>query len=210
MPVLFFDVGATLADVRVAADGSLTFVPRPRVLAVLDAFREVRKGIMSDPGPGAGAAARAASALHDAFPGHFTDDRLVHWGPKNGPGVFERAVAATAGEDTPAAAPDACVFVGEDPLERAFAARAGLRTAPHPVFTLAAVEGRPVFRARIALPADRALPAIYHWEGDLLDAPAAPDRPVPALATARGAEALRRAGYTVDLHGPVGTPEPLE
>jgi hypothetical protein len=44
MPVLFFDIGATLADGRLEADGSLTLLPRPRVVAVLDSLREVPKG----------------------------------------------------------------------------------------------------------------------------------------------------------------------
>ncbi|MFF3334005.1 hypothetical protein ACFYWX_31390 [Streptomyces sp. NPDC002888] len=61
MSVLFFDIGATLADARPEADGSLTFLPGPRVVAVLDAFRDGRKGIISNPGSCEGAALGAAS-----------------------------------------------------------------------------------------------------------------------------------------------------
>ncbi|MFJ8106142.1 HAD family hydrolase [Streptomyces sp. NPDC096132] len=205
MPVLFFDIGATLADVAVEADGSLTLRPRPRVPAVLDAFRELRTGIVSNPGPGEDAAARAAAALHEAFPGRFPDGRLVLWGAKNSPDIFERAVAATAREDSPAVAADACVFVGEDDRERAFAGQAGLRTAPHPVFTLAAVQGRPVFRARIPLPDGRGLPDLEAVAAttEAVPLPGADARAVPALVTELGADVLLRAGFTADLREPV-------
>lgn len=95
MSVLFFDIGATLADARVEPDGSLTLRPRPRVVAVLDAFRDVRKGIISNPGPGDGADERAAAALEEAFPGRFTDASLVHWGVKDSRRLFDLAVAST-------------------------------------------------------------------------------------------------------------------
>ncbi|WP_460071905.1 HAD family hydrolase [Streptomyces sp. YKOK-I1] len=205
MPVLFFDIGATLADAAVDADGSLTLTPRPRVLAVLDTFAEFRKGIVSHPGPGEAAVARAESALHTAFPGRFPDEALVLWGAKDSPAIFERAVAATARDGVPAVPADACVFVGEDARERAFAARAGLRTAPHPVLTLAAVEGRPVFEARIALPAGRG-PADLEAVAGTTEAVPLPgdDRHlVPALVSALGAGVLERAGFTVDPGAPL-------
>ncbi|MFI6034927.1 M28 family metallopeptidase [Streptomyces sp. NPDC051315] len=204
MPVLFFDIGATLADARLEADGALTLRPRPRVLAVLDAVRDVRKGVISHPGPGQGAAERAASALREAFPGRFTDSGLVLWGPKDSRAIFDRAVAATAVEGGPAAA-DACVFVGEDSRERAFAGQAGLRTAAHPVFTLAALENRPVLWARVALPERRGpaeLEAVAN-EAEVVPVHVASERLVLAMVTAQGSEALQRAGFPVDLRGPV-------
>ncbi|MER6159644.1 M28 family metallopeptidase [Streptomyces sp. NPDC001868] len=205
MPVLFFDIGATLADARQEADGSLTLSPRPRVLAVLDAFRDVRMGVISDPGPGTGAAERAASALSEAFPGRFTNDALIHWGPKNRRDIFDEAVAGTAGEGRPASPADECVFVGEDHQERAFAERAGLRTAAHPVFTGAALENRPVLWARIELPEDRGLPALETIANrtEVVPVHIASARLVLAMASTRGAEALEQAGFTVDLRGPV-------
>ncbi|MCX4706676.1 hypothetical protein [Streptomyces sp. NBC_01373] len=160
MPVLFFDIGATLADGRLEADGSLTLLPRPRVVAVLDSLREVPKGIISDPGTSEGAAASAAAALHEAFPGRFPDDGLVHWGPKNSRRLFDEAVASAAGAGAGAVEADECVFVGEDSQERAFAREAGMRTAAHPVFTLAAMENRPAFWTRIELPEGQELPGL--------------------------------------------------
>ncbi|MGW7255147.1 HAD family hydrolase [Streptomyces sp. NPDC054834] len=200
MPVIFFDIGATLADARVEPDGSLSLVPRPRVIAVLDALGELRKGIISNPGSGDGAAARAAAALQEAFPGRFTDVGLVHWGAKNSRQLFDQAVASTGG--VPA---DDCVFVGEDPDERAFAREAGMRSAPHPVFTFAAMDDRPVFRARIELPDGRGLPELTAAMNgtEAVAENAVSERPVLAMATTRGAEALERGGFTVDLRGPV-------
>ncbi|MEV1067363.1 M20/M25/M40 family metallo-hydrolase [Streptomyces sp. NPDC050263] len=205
MPVLFFDIGATLADTREKADGSLTLLPRPRVLAVLDAFLDVRKGVISNPGPSEGAAERAASALRAAFPGRFTDDALIHWGPKNSREIFDDAVAGTGGDGFPAAAAGECVFVGEDHEERAFAGQAGLRTAAHPVFTGAALENRPVLWARIELPEDRGLPALETAanQTEVVPVHIASARLVLAMASMRGAAALEQAGFTVDLRGPV-------
>ncbi|MFB7245630.1 HAD family hydrolase [Streptomyces populi] len=205
MPVLFFDIGATLADVRVEADGSLVLSPRPRVLAVLEELREVRKGVISDPGPGEGAAERAASALRKAFPGRFTDGALVHWGSKDGREIFDEAVAGTAEEGAPPSAADECVFVGEDPEERAFAGEAGLRTAAHPVFARASMENRPVFPARIELSEGQELPALEAVANrtEVVPVRIASARLVLAMASARGATALEQAGFTVDLREPV-------
>ncbi|MFF3941117.1 M28 family metallopeptidase [Streptomyces phaeofaciens] len=205
MTVLFFDIGATLADARVEADGSLLLLPRPRVLAVLDEFRDVRKGVISNPGPSEGAAELTASALREAFPDRFTDDTLVHWGPKDSREIFDEAVAGTAGEGTPPSAPDACVFVGEDHQERAFAREAGLRTAAHPVFTRAAVENRPVLWARIELPEGQGLPALEAVanQNEVVPVHIASARLVLAMASMRGAVALEQAGFTVDLRAPV-------
>ncbi|WP_234337800.1 HAD family hydrolase [Streptomyces sp. NRRL WC-3725] len=200
MPVIFFDVGGTLADARVEPDGSLTLHPRPRVMAVLDALRDVRTGIISDPGPGAGAASRAAAALHEAFPGRFADEALVHWGAKDGRGIFDRAVAG-AGEATA----DDCVFVGEDARERAFAREAGMRTAADPVFARAATQNRPVHRAWIELPDGRGLPELTTAVNDTeaVVVRRVSERLVLAMVTTRGTDALERAGFPVDLQEPV-------
>ncbi|GGN80102.1 hypothetical protein GCM10011579_065300 [Streptomyces albiflavescens] len=200
MPVIFFDIGATLADAHMELDGSLTLQPRPRVMAVLDALREVRTGIISNPGPGDGAAARAAAALHKAFPGRFTDEALVHWGAKDSRRIFDQAVASTAG----AAAGD-CVFVGEDAQERAFAREADMRTAAHPVFALAATENRPVLRSRIELTDGLGLPELTTAadETEAVVVQLVSERLALAMVTTQGAETLERAGFTVDLRGPV-------
>ncbi|MFI0088405.1 M28 family metallopeptidase [Streptomyces bobili] len=205
MPVLFFDIGATLADGRLEADGSLTLLPRPRVVAVLDSLREVPKGIISNPGTSEGAAASAAAALHEAFPGRFPDDGLVRWGPKNSRRLFDEAVASAAGAGAGAVEADECIFVGEDSQERAFAREAGMRTAAHPVFTLAAMENRPAFWTRIELPEGQELPGLEAVanEAEVVPVHVASERLVLAMATTRGAQTLERAGFTVDMRGHV-------
>ncbi|WP_329214594.1 HAD family hydrolase [Streptomyces sp. NBC_01485] len=196
MAVIFFDIGATLADPHTEPDGSLTLRPLPRVLATLDALSEVRKGVISNPGSAEAAVARA---LAEAFPGRFTDAALVHWGVKNSRGIFDRAVAGTGG-----AAADDCVFVGEDAQERGFAREAGMRTAAHPVFALAATENRSVLRARIELrdgQDPRSLTAAMD-ETEAVPAEIVSERLVLAMVTARGVAMLERAGFTVDVRGP--------
>ncbi|MER5523702.1 HAD family hydrolase [Streptomyces sp. NPDC002677] len=201
MPVIFFDIGATLAEPRLNPDGSLALRPLPRVLAVLDDLGELRQGIISNPGTHQGDADRVAAALHEAFPGRFTDAALVHWGAKDSRALFDRAVASAGGTA------DDCVFVGEDARERAFAREAGMRTAAHPVFTRAATEDRQVLRARIESPAGPDGPeldtAVDATEAVVVEVVS--ERLALAMVTARGAEALRRAGFTVDLRGPVDT-----
>lgn len=199
MATVFFDIGATLADASAAPDGSLTFRPRPRVLEVLDALADMPLGIISNPGPGERARSNAAAALEVGFPGRFTDGGLIHWGPKDSRVIFDQAVATTGNS-----AGD-CVFVGEDPDERAFAREAGLRTAPHPVFATAAIEGRPVLWIRVELTADQSLRDL----GNAANAAEVVPVHVPsallvlAMATASGMEQLRPAGFEVDEQAPV-------
>lgn len=197
--VWFFDIGATLADVSAAADGSLTFHPRPRVREVLSALAGDRLGIISNPGAGDRARSLAASALDAAFAGHFADGTLITWGPKDTRKIFDDAVASAG------ATADDCVFVGEDPDERALAREAGMRTAAHPVFALAAIEGRPVFWIRIDVPVGRNLgeleAAANSAEVVPVHVPSA--RLVLAMATADGVKELEQAGFMVDLRSQV-------
>ena len=199
MATVYFDVGATLADVSAAPDGSLTFRPRPRVHEVLKALADTDLGIISNPGPGERARAHAAAALGAAFPGRFTDGALIRWGPKDSRAIFDGAVAA-AGADA-----EDCVFVGEDPDERAFAREAGLRTAPHPVFAGAAIEGRPVLWIRISLPEDQSLTdlGVVANAAEVVPVHVPSARLVLAMATASGVDHLVDAGFAVDQQAPV-------
>lgn len=199
MTTLFFDIGATLADGRLEPDGSWLLRPRPRVSQVLDALAGERKGIISNPGTEQDAVAQLTEALHEAFPSRFTDDRLIHFGPKNSRAIFDDAVAST---DGPA---DDCVFVGEDHDERAFARTAGMRVAPHPVFTRAAIENRPVFWTRIDVPEGGGLGVLESVANGTEAVPVhvASPRLVLAMATALGVETLQQAGFTTDVRGQV-------
>ncbi|WP_330289034.1 M20/M25/M40 family metallo-hydrolase [Streptomyces sp. NBC_00576] len=166
---------------------------------VLDALAGVRRGIISNPGEGAAARARAKAALDEAFAGRFTDDGLIHWGPKTARGIFDNAVASAG---VPA---DNCVFVGEDPDERAVAREAGLRGAAHPVFTRAAVEGRRVFWARIELPEGRSLAELeaVASSAEVVPVHVADGGLVLAMTTAQGVDALEQGGFTVRLQDQV-------
>ncbi|SEP91467.1 hypothetical protein SAMN04487983_1002159 [Streptomyces sp. yr375] len=196
MSVIFFDIGATLADPHPESDGSLTLRPLPRVLSTLDSLSGVRMGVISNPGSIEAAVARA---LAEAFPGRFTDASLVNWGVKDSRGIFDRAVAGTGGT----AAGD-CVFVGEDAQERGFAREAGMRTAAHPVFALAATENRSVLRARIELRDGQDPGSLTEAmdETEAVPVEVVSERLVLAAVTARGVEALEHAGFSVDVRGP--------
>ncbi|MCM9076542.1 MULTISPECIES: HAD family hydrolase [Streptomyces] len=195
MTTLFFDIGATLADGVREPDGSWLLTPLPRVSQVLDALAAEPKGIISNPGTEQDAAERLTVALHAAFPGRFTDDRLLHFGPKDSRAIFDDAVASTGG---PA---DDCVFVGEAPAERAFARTAGMRLAPHPVFARAAIEDRPVFWTSIDVPEVGGLGVLKSVANGTEAVPSRTSSPhlVLAMATGLGVEALRQAGFTTEV-----------
>ena len=198
MAIVFFDIGATIADVKVAADGSFTFHPRARVFKALDGLVGMRKGIISYPGEGDSARARAAAALAATFGAYFTEAELLHWGAKNDRTIFDSAVASAAAED--------CVFVGEDADERKVASDAGMRSAPHPVFARAAIENRPVFWVRIEVPANRSLAELEPVANanEVVPVHVPSERLVLAMATAHGISALEQGGFTADLHSAVG------
>lgn len=200
MAIAFFDIGATLADVSAAADGSLTFRSRPRVLEVLNALAGGRIGIISNPGEGEPARSRAVAALEAAFGGYFTDDSLIHWGSKSTRTIFDDAVRHAD------VAADECVFVGEDPDERARAREAGMRTAAHPVFTRAAAEGRPALWIRIDVPEGRNLAelGLIADSAEVVPVHVASDRLVLAMATLHGVQEIEHAGFLVDVRTDVG------
>jgi hypothetical protein len=80
-----------------------------------------------------------------------------------------------------------------------------MRTAADPVFARAATEGRQVFRTRVELrdgPGLTELTAVVN-ETEAAVVEVVTERLVLATATMGGAEALERAGFTVDLRGPV-------
>lgn len=200
MSTTFFDIGATLADVSAGADGSLLFRPRPRVMEVLTALAGTRMGIISNPGEGDPARSRAVAALDAAFGSHFTDNSLIHWGSKSTRTIFDNAVH-NAG-----VVADECVFVGEDPDERALARDAGMRTAAHPVFTRAAADGRPAFWIRIDLPAGRRLAELEMIANstEVVPVHVPSDRLVLAMGTLHGVQELEHAGFVVDVRNGVG------
>ncbi|HEY5857702.1 MAG TPA: M20/M25/M40 family metallo-hydrolase [Aldersonia sp.] len=198
MAVVFFDIGGTLADASIAAGGVLTFHPLPRVRESLADVSHERLGILSNPGPTQSDRDRAAAALAAVFGDVFTDPALLRWGSKANRAIFDEAVAAAG------VAADQCVFVGEDAGERARAREAGLRCAAHPVFARAAVEDRAAFWARIEVPVDRSVAEL----AAIVDATeVVPARvgatEVLAMATKRGVEVVRTAGFPTTVLEPI-------
>lgn len=135
----FFDIGGTLASVRVSAggDGIEELLPYPDIPATLAELRDagVRLGILSAPGPIPAQEVDAALGRAGLLP--FFEDALRLYGPKDTPRLFEQAAAAVrglagqAGEDPPT-----LLFVGEDAAERVQARSAGFLVAPHPRLAL--------------------------------------------------------------------------
>jgi len=70
---------------------------------------------------------------------------------KDSPAIFLRA-ADLAGHP---AAPEECLFVGEDATERAFAMQAGLRVCPHPLLIEEVIAGESLRYARVTIPPAR-------------------------------------------------------
>ncbi len=139
--VAFFDIGNTLASVAVSASGdqieNLTVLPDvPPVLATLRE-RGVRLGIISDRGSIPAKDVKRALAAADLW--DFFTPKLVIYGKKNSPQVFELATEAAEKADSPDTA-RLLLFVGEDSTEREQALRAGFLVASNPRFALSVLD----------------------------------------------------------------------
>ena len=150
MPIIFFDIGETLATARLDANGQLIgFTVLPGVQAALDGLRErsLRMGIISNRGTIPGKTvirALDASGLLGFF-----DPRLIIFARKDSPAPFADA-AATAG-----VAPAECFFVGENKEERSHALSAGFaRVIPHPSHVLSVLDGEDLLFASISRPGE--------------------------------------------------------
>src|SRR5215212_4698280 len=143
MPVIFFDIGQTLATAGLDANRRLIgFTVLPGVLAALKGLRErsLRMGIISnrDDIP----ADTVTRELDRSGLLEFFDRRLIIFAPKDSPAPFSRA-AALAG--VPATE---CYFVGESNEERSHALNAGFaRVVPDPSLVLDVLDGEALFFA---------------------------------------------------------------
>lgn len=130
--VAFFDIGDTLASVRVGPTGTgiEEMVPLPGVLDALATLRDagVRMGIISH--RGAIPAADVDAALARVGLAEFFDPALVIYGRKDSVMIFEQA--ASAARSTAPVPPRRMLFVGEDATERGFARAADFLVCPHP------------------------------------------------------------------------------
>lgn len=223
-PVVFFDIGGTLAAPRISPSGDLAGLDvYPGVLDVLGRLqgRGVRMGVISNTPDGA-TRASMRKALRDAGLLPFLDNDLLVFSstlpraqppirPKPDPSIFAYAAQLT-GLDA-----SACVFVGEDREERDGARSAGMRVAPHPRLVEDVLDGGSLRYLRIA-------PRTARPEGDLSWVAELADRPLVSLGTlpgpagreliavagSREAGALDDAGYLVTRLGAPDEPASTE
>jgi hypothetical protein len=208
--VAFFDIGNTLASVRVSAAGDdiaamNVFLDVPPALEGLR--REgVRLGILSNSGTIPEPRVNEALARAGLLP--FFERDFILYGPKDTPRLFEQAAARV--RQSGVALPT-LLFVGEDSSERAQAQAAGFLVAPHPRLALAALQRRgPLRFLRVRFPPSA---AAGDWRAALRELPLVPlhlssepsgERRVEgvyAVADATTASRLDDLGFWVDRLG---------
>lgn len=201
---VFFDLGATL--------GSPILSPPPIHLVGFEVFdftvlvldelhrRGLRLGVISNSGDDDGKAVDAV--LEHADIRDFFEPSLRIYSRdvglrKESPKIF-RLAAERAGEP-----PHRCMFVGEDPAERAFAQQAGNRTVPHPLLVVDVLDGQKLQRIRVSVSAG---PEVANWQAILRQHRVVPlrvsgtDAPViEALAAERAAAQLASLGFRVEV-----------
>jgi leucyl aminopeptidase len=140
---VFFDLGDTLGTpvlspppVRLAGFAAFEFAA-PVLMDLRDGLG-LRLGVISNTGDDAGPAVDAILAAAGLL-GFFAAGLRVYSRDvglrKDSPAIFELAAARAA------APPSGCMFVGENPGERAFARAAGMRTTPSPLLALTMLAG---------------------------------------------------------------------
>lgn len=147
MPVIFFDIGDTLAAPVFSEDDRLQgFTVFPEALTALEALKSggYPMGIISNAGDEQ--PEKVNDALRKAGLFDFFNPKYIFYKKKDSAKAFAD-VAKEAGIKT-----DQCVFVGENSRERTFALEAGfLRVVPHPLLVTDAVEGVALVYLRAAL-----------------------------------------------------------
>jgi hypothetical protein len=210
--VAFFDIGNTLASVRVATTESCIeqMIVYPDVPPVLEALRQedVRLGILSDRGPIP--EENVNEALEHAGLIPFFDQNLIIYGPKDSPRLFEQAATRVLHLGGNEALPT-LLFVGEDAAERAQARSGDFLVAPHPrlAMTMLLQQG-PLRYLRVRIPSAS---AGMDWRGTLRNHPVVPlhltaepvgEPPIAtvyAIADAPTASKLDDLGFWVDRLG---------
>lgn len=211
MPVIFFDIGDTLATPRFAADGSLIgFNVFPEALAALEVLRarSLRMGVISN--RGSIPAEVVTRALEASGLLGFFDPRLVIFARKDSPAPFARAAS------TAQVPPGECVFVGEDAAERGHALGAGFSDAvPHPSLVLGVIDGDALVFASVSHPDEAPNEANDGAWADAFDRPTLvplrvsneAGRTVHVVTTRGDAERLRGYGFEVTILGKDDDPQ---
>jgi len=206
MPIVFFDIGDTLATPIFAPDDRLIgFNVFPEARPSLEALkaRQVRMGIISNAGDELPANVNAL--LEQCGLLQFFDPEIIVYGKKDSPAIFVTAA------ETGGVTPDQCVFVGENSKERSFALAAGFQgVSPHPLLTLDVIEGIALIYARVQL---RTEAQISKWSEIRLSLAIVPlqvtggmPRIIVAIASVKAVAALKSAQIEVEVLGDEGTP----
>ena len=147
MPVVFFDIGDTLATPVFTQDDRLegfNVFPEARIALESIKQRDLRMGIISNPGnenPD-----NVNLALDRAGILQFFVNELVVYGKKDSPAIFISAAERAS------VSPAECVFVGENGRERSFGLAAGFGgVAPHPSLAVDVIDGKTLSYARVKL-----------------------------------------------------------
>jgi bacterial leucyl aminopeptidase len=211
-PVIFFDIGQTLATARLDANGRLIgFTVLPGVLEALAGLRErsLRMGIISDRG---GISADTVTLeLERSGLLNFFDPQLIIFAKKNSPAPFSRAAEAAG------VPPPECYFVGENNEERSHALTAGFAKAiPDPSLVLDVLSGESLFFATISRPQETETEAQAEnevWSNAFLDPALLPlrisnnPRRVEVLTSTAVLNRLRQAGFKIQELGKENDPE---
>lgn len=153
--VVFFDVGNTLASLRLSAAGDRIkqLAAYPDVFPVLEALRaaEVRLGIITD--PGLVRVDHFNEAMQDARLLPYFEEGLLFYGRKNSPRLFEEAAAHASQPGCAPCGEPLLLFVCGEAGVRVHALAAGFRAAPHPALALRMILGRgPLRYLRVRVP----------------------------------------------------------
>jgi bacterial leucyl aminopeptidase len=151
LPAAFFDIGNTLASVRLS--------PRqphrlerldvyPQVSEVLQELRGngVRLGVVSNIGQETEVDVRRV--LEEAGLYDFFEPNLLVYGAKDSPQIFRHAAERAGHSESPAR----CVYIGEDRNERGYALEAGFLVAPHPRLAREVLGGSRLRYIRVTVP----------------------------------------------------------
>lgn len=108
----------------------------------------------------------------------------------------------------------ACMFVGEDVQERAFAREAGMRTSPHPLLVTEVLDGQPLRYVRVTVPPGHPGETLEQWKATLLAERVVPlqvsgpgGKSVIAIASQRTVTRLVQMQFGVELLGAVDAPQ---
>ena len=207
MPVVFFDIGDTLATPIFAPDDRLMgFNVFPEARTSLEGLRarNIRMGIISNAGDEL--PANVNTLLDKSGLLQFFDPAIIVYGKKDSPAIF--LSAAEKGGVTP----DQCVFVGENSRERSFALAAGFSgVSPHPLLTIDVIDGIALVYARIKLATEAQVSKWSEIRPSLAIVPLQVTgnmpRTIVAIASIKAISALKSSQLEVEVLGDEGAPQ---